>query len=243
MRLREPGLIVLGHVSGLTYDPEGFQSQSGCKYPSPPVEAGGAAHPGDLERGWFKDPTPRPAPHLLGAPWGWAAGEEPQGRGGVGNKGRGRGHRWGGQVGRARAPSPSVTFYGKARAGRGGRREARAGARGGGAEPAEAGAWGARQVSGYGVGVLAVSPRQGQPQVATWATLGHRTGPSLALLGGSGWVLSLVPVCPRISAIGDSRRLSAGTARGSCPCSRVGRVEQGRGFRTKRTASRIWIEL
>lgn len=55
------------------------------------------------------------------------------------------------QVGRARAPSPSVTFYGKAR-GAAGRREAGAGARGGGAEPAEAGAWGAQQVSGRGVG-------------------------------------------------------------------------------------------
>lgn len=68
----------------------------------------------------------------------------------------------------------------------GGRREAGAGARGGGAAPAEAGEWGARQVSGCGVGVLAVSPGQGQPQVATWVTLGHRTGPTPALLGGLG---------------------------------------------------------
>lgn len=112
----------------------------------------------------------------------------------------------GGQVGRASAPSPSVTFYGKARAGRraeggwGGSKGRRRSAGGGRA-------WGARQVSGCGVGVLAVLPGQGQLQVATWATLGHRTEPSSARLGGSGRVLCLVPVCPRISAIGDSGRL------------------------------------
>lgn len=112
----------------------------------------------------------------------------------------------GGQVGRARAPSPSVTFYGKAR-GAAGRREAGAGARGGGAAPAEAGAWGTQQVSGLSVGVPALRPRQGHPQVAARATLIHGAGPSLALLGGSGRVLSLcslVPVCPRISAFKNS---------------------------------------
>lgn len=97
----------------------------------------------------------------------------------------------GGQVGRARAPSPSVTFYGKAR-GAAGRREAGAGARGGGAAPAEAGAWGRQQVSGLSVGVPAMRPRQDHPQVAARATLIHRARPNVALLGGSGRVLPCV---------------------------------------------------
>lgn len=90
------------------------------------------------------------------------AKEPPRVHGGGGQRRRRSHRKWGEewreqkegarpQVGRARAPSPSVTFYGKAR-GAAGRREAGAGARGGGAEPAEAGAWGAQQVSGRGVG-------------------------------------------------------------------------------------------
>lgn len=151
----------------------------------------------------------------------------------------------GGQVGRARAPSPSVTFYGKAR-GAAGRREAGAGARGGGAALSEAGAWGAQQVSGCGVGVPAVRPRQGHPQVAAWATLGHRAGPSLALLGGSGRVLSLcslVPGSPRISALGDSRRLSAGPVRwGHVPALKWDGASRAEAP-AQRTAFRTWIEL